>query len=354
MRKLSELPPEEKDEVLFEVCKQFLNNQQADRIAAGIAALVRDHDVSLSREQVYPLLREACKNGYLHFCPPAHKTLAQRIADRFRAPIEKIHVLNVRGAGALEHVAEMSADLALQLIKEVGAIKRGEPVHVGLGAGYTTMNAARRLGYLLRHDHETPSLVFHALSSGFLVHEPLMAPIAYFSFFNDASVDVKCVGLFAEAVVSWDEYERVKTLPGVRESFEEAKKIDIVITSMASADDEGGLLNQFMKHDQKGMARLRKADWIGDVQFRPFSPKGPILVNSGIRAVTVLELEDLINMSTTPAKHVILVCGPPRRSQVSRSKALRSLLEEPALRVWTHVVTDLETARSILDGEPRE
>ncbi len=260
-------------------------------------------------------------------------------------------MLNVKGDAALERVAEAAADLALSLIKQLRAGQKdnAEPVHVGFGAGYTTMIAARRLGYRLRTESDVPKLTLHALSSGFLVKDPLLAPVAFFSFFNEACVDVQYVGLFAEAVVPWAGYERVKTIPGVRESFQAAKDVELVITSMASADDETGLLNMFMTYDPKGLKRLQKAGWMGDVQFRPFSRKGAIMVDSGIRAVTVFELADFVKMAQTPNRHVVLVCGPASRSKVSKAPALRCLLEETDLRVWTHLVTDVVTAQKVLE-----
>jgi len=121
-----------------------------------------------------------------------------------------------------------------------------------------------------------------------------------------------------------------------------------VITSMAGVTDELGLLNRFMKHDKKGMEELKKAGWKGDVQYRPFSEKGPIMVNSGIRALTIFEIADIVDLASRPDKRVILVCGPSGQSQESKAYALKCLLEQPSLRVWTHVVTDVTTARQVL------
>jgi DNA-binding transcriptional regulator LsrR (DeoR family) len=337
-----------RDDILFEVCEQFFAGKSADEIARAVAA---DKEVPFNRTQVYPALRAAVRRGFLLFNPPADRSLAQRLADRYGARLDQVRVLNVSGPAGLVHVAAAGGDLALTLVKELAQKRKRKQVHIGLGAGYTTMNVARRMGQRLRTEGDCPNLCLHALSSGFSVADPLVAPVASFSFFTEALVEVQYVGLFAEAVVRWENYEQVKQLPGVEESFKRRKEIDVVITSLASADDDGGLLNMFMRNDKAGERELRKAKWVGDVQFRPFSATGPILVDTHIRAVTLFEIADLVEMAKRSDKHVILIAGPARGTRGAKARALRCLLKEPSLRVWTHLVTDVATARAVLDGD---
>jgi DNA-binding transcriptional regulator LsrR (DeoR family) len=336
------------DSIIFAICSRFLTHGKASATAvAGWAQKELGRD-DITRERVYPLIQEGMRRGFLVLRPPRNELLAQRIADRYKARLGNVRVLDVQGPGTLEHVASAGAELTLSLIKELGSGK--DSVHVGLGSGNTLMKVARQLGRLLKSEDDLPDLVFHALTSGFSVREPMSAPVAMFSNFNEVATNVGYVGLFAEAVVRTGHYEEVLKLPGVSESFEEKDKIDIIITSHASANDESGQLYRFMKQfAPAGFDALQSAGWIGDVLFRPYSESKPILVDSGIRAVTLFEISELIEICRKKHKYVVLISGPSSRSVSirTRSDALRPLLSQD-LRVWTHLVTDTGTAREVL------
>jgi hypothetical protein len=104
-------------------------------------------------------------------------------------------------------------------------------------------------------------------------------------------------------------------------------------------------------HDEgpRGRAVLTANRWVGDVQYRPYSATGPIIADTGVRAVTLFELSDLVRLAETPDKAVILISGPCHGCKQSRSRALLPLLAEPSLRVWTHLVTDVRTASEVLE-----
>jgi DNA-binding transcriptional regulator LsrR (DeoR family) len=258
--------------------------------------------------------------------------------------------------GNLEHLAGAAAERALALIREIGANK--SIVHLGLGAGWTTMLVAQHLAMLLRSADRVPRLRIHALSSGFDVENPFTAPIYFFGFFANLGIDVTFVSLFAPAFVDSTEYKDVKRQPGVADSFRQADEIDIVITSLASAADEHGDLKRFVQlgstRQQTGKAvlnRLERAGWIGDVQYRPYNAAGPLDLDEGNRAVVLLELEDLVRLAATPDKRVILVAGPCSLCDQLRADALRPLLAEPKLRVWTDLLMDLRTAQALVNPD---
>jgi DNA-binding transcriptional regulator LsrR (DeoR family) len=213
---------------------------------------------------------------------------------------------------------------------------------------------ARRLALRLRTEFSGPDLVLHALSSGFDITDPLRAPVAFFGSFQNLPMKVDYFGLFVSAAVPWNMYEDVKTQPGVRESFEHAPEVDIVVTSLASAADEHGALNRFLRHwSNEALGDLMRQGWVGDVQYLPYSTKAPITVGSGVRAVTLFELADLVAMVRSGDKHVVLIGGPCGECAVSKTEALRPLLEEPNLRVWSHLVLDSGTAEQLLEPAAR-
>jgi DNA-binding transcriptional regulator LsrR (DeoR family) len=345
MGRKPQLKEEHREEVVFEVCHRFLNlGEKAEVITRKIA---ENWGVRLSRESIYPLIREGISRDYLLLSPPAHQVLAQRLADRFDSEVGRIHVVAVRGPSANEHVSAVGGDVVLKLVEELGQKKN--PVHLGLGAGWTTMRVARRLALRLRGNPPGPDLVLHALSSSFDVTDPLRTPVAFFERFEDVGVKVAYVGLFAAAAVSWKDYDAVKRLPGVKESFERAREIDIVVTSLASATHEHGTLNRFLRlGPATGLNDLRKRGWVGDVQYLPYSEHAPITVRSGIRAVTLFELSELVAMARTPGKYVVLVAPPCGKCGELKTEAVRPLLKAPDLRVWTYLVTDVSTAEELL------
>ncbi len=86
---------------------------------------------------------------------------------------------------------------------------------------------------------------------------------------------------------------------------------------------------------------------MGDVQNLPFSATEPIL-NVGHRAVTLFEIEELVAMAKRRNRHVVLISPPCPTCGRTRAKALLPLITEEKLRVWTHLVMDMPTARALL------
>lgn len=376
-------PGQESDELIFAVCDRFLRQlggqfesegNGADKDRKGAATAVADwlkerygRD-DLTRERVYPLFWEAVHRNFLFLQPPREKRLAERLAQRYDlTPTEDdsvIQVVNAHPEDAARHVTSTTADLVLDLVDrviekrkaEAGPTGVPEAVHIGMGAGFATMMVARRLAERVRSDLDCPPLVLHALSAGgFLVNEPQKSPITYFSYFEDTVPKIEYVALFSETVVSLKEdYDRIKKSPGVRRSFERRNEIDIVVTSLAAAHHEHGLLVKFLSHlveedVLKGdvFEQMHKAGWRGDVQFRPYTETGPLLEGCPVRAVTLFELDELVDLARTDGKYVVLLAGPCGECGEPKVDALHPLVANPDLRLWTHLVTDVQTAQAL-------
>lgn len=367
-------PSQETDELVFAVCDRFLaqldqqyNPQSLNAdggrkgAAAAIADWLRDRwgRDDLTREKIYPLFWEAARRRFLFLQPPRELHLAQRIADTYHVGRElgdqrEVQVVNVRSPEAIRHVTSAGAELVLSLVEKIG--RKKQPVHIGLGAGYSAMMVARHLADRIRSDPDCPSLVLHALSAGgFQVDKPQRSPTTYFNYFDGALTKVDFVALFSHTIVPNDDYERIRTSPGVQKAFERADEIDIVVTSFAWAHDEHGMLRQFLGHlveagelDRDTLRRMLDVGWTGDVQFRPYSGTGPILEECPVRAVTLFELSDLVRIAHTEGKHVVLLARPCGECGALKTEALKPLLTEPSLRLWTHLVLDVDTAGALL------
>ena len=369
-------PAEESDELVFAVCDRFLwqlgkqynpqpEDPEPDR--KGAAAKVADwlkedwDREDLTREKVYPLFWEAVRRDFVLLQPPREQDMARRIADeygvdRYASDADTVQVVNARGPDAFRHVTAAGADLIYSLIRKLGDKK--ERIHIGLGGGFTSMMVAKRLANRVYSDPACPPLVLHALSAGgFLVEKAHKAPITYFSYFDGALPEIESVGLFSETVVSGDEYERVRSNLGVRLAMRRAREIDIVVTSLASAKDEHGMLGQYFGElvkegdlDPAAVEKMDESGWVGDVQFRPFSAERPLLEECPVRAFTLFDIPDLVALAKTNDKYVVLLAGPCGECGRLKTDALRPLLENPELRLWTHLAVDLDTAIDLLDS----
>jgi DNA-binding transcriptional regulator LsrR (DeoR family) len=196
-----------------------------------------------------------------------------------------------------------------------------------------------------------PNLTLHALSTGFDPHELHTAPITFFAFFEGIASKVDYVGLFAPPVVNTEQYEQTIAYPSVDKSFKARKELHLVITSLGSAAHGHGDFFNFMQMGKKrGLTVLKKAGWIGDVQYRPYAAHGPITEDTEIRAVTLLELDELREMANSGDKHVVVVAGPCATCAKTRSDAVRPLFEEPKLRLWSHFVMDMATGADLVEA----
>jgi DNA-binding transcriptional regulator LsrR (DeoR family) len=336
---------------LIEACELFFGGAGVGPVQTFVneRLAAREIDLQIKRPEVYQLIKIAKRRKLFVVVPPRAKLYQDRIADRYRLPADSVHVVNM---DSLNHVASAAADVVIGLIGKMQ--RKKDHLRIGLGGGWTSMLLARDLATRLRGLVNPPAITLHALSSGFDVSRPQTAPVSFFGYFANLGMDVDYVGLFATAVADTKDYPRIRRQPGVRESFEMKDDLDLVFTGLGSASHSQGDFSKFMAHGKKGGVRaLERAGWIGDVQYRPYSATGPIKVDPGIRAVTLLELDDLRRMASDeqPDKHVVIVAGPCAICGSPRSDAVLPLLDEPKLKFWTHLVMDQGTAGHLLPSD---
>ncbi len=342
------------DALLIEICQRFLTNDPRIKIARWLS---KELGREFTREAVYPQIARALRLGFIRLDPPNNILLQQRIADQFKQDREEIHVIDARGEGARDLVADAAARHVVQLIGEVRQVKKR--VCIGLGGGGTVDRVARSLAGYLRKQFDLPPLALHALTPGFDVFRPRTAPVSSLGYFDGIDADIEYVGLFAPAVVPSEAYAAVTSRRGIVDSFEKANEIDIVITSCARAADEHGELNRFMQlasqddGDQTEKALL-EAGWVADVTYRPYSEFGPISLDHGIRGVTLFELEDLVRLVREEKnKHVVLIAAPCGQCYATKVEALRPLLtQRKTLKLWNHLFLDTATAQALMPEAP--
>lgn len=397
----------EDDEFVYAVCERFFQCMKETHEAGASSAkrrpgpaasvvewLVRERGRDdVTREKIYPLIWQAFKRGFLLLKAPIELNLRDRLVERYELDAyltpsaasasssvdaatrtvpnadadRKLVVVNVSGPTASRHVGSVAADEIIKLIYRVAAEKKARAVaegrdpnetrvHLGFGAGYAAMEVARRLAD--RADAQTPKLTLHAISpGGFYIAKQQMDPTVYFNYFIDAGLDVECVGLFSTPVVATEDFERLQRNPSLRRCFERRDEIDIIATSLASADDEHGLFRQYFEHlrdenlvDASALQTLEAQGWVGDVLFQPFSPTGALTPKS-YRAVALFTFDELAAFSRRPGKHVVVIGGPCGACGAPKTNALRPLLENENARLWTRLIVDRDAAKALLGDD---
>ena len=341
--------------LMYGVVDRFFTEQWSTN---ALADWLSTQGYNISREEIYPIIRQAINHGYVKLCPARADRMVSQLARAFPHMPADTRIVDASAPVVSSNIAIETADLVLGLIiqvyeKKMQKKKRSSAphrVHVGFGGGETARFVAEKLALRLKMEPELPPLTFHALSAGFDARHPLNAPVAFFSYFSGLNHSIDFVGLFCAPVVKWEEYDEVKSLHVVRDSFKEAVNIDIIVTSLAQADDEHGLLNMFLTMHRGRQAGLEAAGHVGDVLWQPFSNDGPLTVNTGIRAVTLFNLPDLVDMASNEGKHVVLVAGPCTGCGRTKTQALKPLLSQKLLRMCNHLVTEVATAVEMLSG----
>lgn len=362
------------NEVVLFVCQQFFEQAGARRwpapkvkeIAASANRRLQElrpgAGYEFTREQIYPVVREAFLRGFLQYSPPIEEEMKRWLANWTGCPNDCFRVVNaIDPSTARDHVCAAAAELLIELIREAAgrpAIASDGCVHIGIPAGYTSTLICRHLATRLRAASDVPDLVFHSLTTGWKVDRPQEDPTALCGLFLDLPVNVKWVGMFSEPVVrtglrSDAAFRKALDKPGVAEPFRLRDDISIVVTSHGGA--HGSYLEEAVRElEPKAVSQLQKQGWIGDVCFSPFSETGPIEQGVSVRAVTLFNLSELKELASLPGRSVVLVSTPKPGADAEdhvtpKSQSLRPLLSQrETLRCWTHVVTDASTVREVI------
>jgi DNA-binding transcriptional regulator LsrR (DeoR family) len=345
--------PEWDDAVVFRVAQLFLGQPGDGRSAADIARQVSDEfprAAGLTRETVYPVVAEAVRRGFLQLVPPVDLQLAEKVTAKY--PCLRSSVLRVvETAGPRDNakVAAVAAALALEHLEEIVAAKQASLVGVGLGPGRATLDFCRAFRDLLQGYPDPVRLKLVAIAAGCPADAPEYSPTSFFNLFPPHLVESR-VGMFAETLVSPKAFREIQQRAGVKEAYAAAESIDLVVTSIGDAKDEHDLLTMCLKQSGGNPGRMRADGWVGHVQYRPYSVAGPMREKPGeLRAVTLFELEDLVRMAGQKHRQVILMARQCASCGRTRAAALRPLLTNAGLRVFSTLVLDAATARELLE-----
>ena len=340
------------DALVFRVAQLFLGERGEGRSPSAIAEQVTrefHRQPALTREAIYPLIAEAVRRGFLKLVPPVDQQLAERLSAKYPSlATSTLRVVQTAGPHDNAKVAAVAAELALDHLAEIVKAKKSPLVGIGLGPGRATLDFCRTFASLLAGYPEPVKLKLVAISAGCPANVPEYASISFFNLFPPHVVDSK-VGLFAETLVPLAAFEAIKERAGVSEAFAARESIDLIVTSMGDVRDKHDLLSMFLRQSAEHEGRLQAGGWVGTVQYRPYTLKGPVQEKpNDLRAVTLFELDDLVRIAGQKNKHVILIARQCGMCERTRAEALRPLLTNPGLKVFSTLVLDAATARELL------
>ncbi|MEI6809949.1 MAG: hypothetical protein WCN95_14625 [bacterium] len=328
-------------EVLSEVCKLFCKGNTASEIVQAMRA---GGMTDFRREDPYQFLSYAATRGWIRFVAPHEHSLREQIKKRcgWLEAVEVVH------SSVFEDVAYQGARMLVEMLQQYRLSKK--KVHIGFAGGHALRKLAWAFAQLLREpaDGLPETLVFHSMVAGFDVYDPTTDPNAFFTYFlPDPAMQVKTefVGLHAPALVRTRQFAGLRELEGIKECYTDRKELDIVVTSASIWTDPHCLLRQYTEKSKESLDVLRAAGCIGDLLWRPIAKSGPIVTETEIRAMTLVELEDLPGF-IKEGKHVLLALGPCSSCGTPKGEVLEAILGmKPQL--ITHLVVDSLSARGL-------
>jgi len=325
--------PEERESL---VCNLFCQGKSVQEILDEL----RDR-VPMTRERPYAIVRHAARQGRLSYTPPHESGLALEIMETYR--LEKVRVVKT---------AE-SSDVAGQAARMLSEMIRKWPqpdLHIGFAGGGLLQETVRLLAESLRRPGPAPrNIFFHALIAA--AHDPMNSPNAFLHWFLGHGFTFKphFIGLPAPGFVSTPTLRKLRQLEGIKEAFDRAGELDIVVTSAGAHWKNGCSALHQMYRDRASadvMKLLEQAGVVGDIIWQPLSAQtGPIRLETGVRAVTLIDLDRLPSLIANK-KSVVLVLGPCGTCHRPKSEILSAILnwKEPLI---THLVTDTRTAHGV-------
>ena len=347
------------DELVYRAAELLLDaegngdaHSKMEAMAAELNEQFKPHK-DLSRQALLPLVAEALRRQMIRLVPPVSKELRDQLKAKYpNLARPKVNVVLTSGPEDNHRVAAFAADRALAALLRCSQQKQkqGKAVGLGLGPGRATLEFCRFLSAALEHVPEDLRLRLVAITAGCPAQLVENAPISFLNIFPERHVETR-FGLFAETLVPVRDFPELHRHIGVKEAFGAKDDIDVIVTAMGDFDDPHDLLRLFLKESGQDIERYRRRGWLGNVQYRPFTAKGPAPEEpNDLRAVTVFELKDLAKRAGDRDKEVILMsrqCALCRR-QRPRVGALRALLESDQLRVFTRLILDRATANALL------
>lgn len=323
--------------------------------------MLADHQVRIHRERPYHFLAFAAMDGRIAYTPPPQAILTLNLKDSY-SWLTSTRVIHT---GTAEDVALAGARQLLAIVQEVRQYKEShggaDVIHIGINGGHTLQRVCVQFARLLGQtegDQLPEKIVFHTMVAG-VSDDPMGDPIAFCTYFADNPAivsEMEFSVLHAPAIVYTEGYDQSLLQPGIADTYQRRKQLDIIVTSLSDWSDGHSLLAGYMRqHDEASYeAVVQSHAFVGDMLTRPLGPGGPIPDDLfTTRALTLMDLEGLPDFLSNAKNRVLLVSGPCPVCNAPKTNVLRAVLGYPkvhglAHRLISDLVVDSRTARQLL------
>jgi len=334
----------DRSEQVSVVANLFCNGLRMAEVAETIS---ERYATDFTREATYPIIAEAARRGWIRYVPPPEI----RLQSMLKNEIPWLKNGKVIHTNQFEDVACHGGEMLLSLLEEY-RLKGRDEVHIGFAGGHAMRKLVQAFAPVVKDaGYKVPKkVILHALVAGFDVYEPTTDPNTFFTLFHSTGpVDpqLSYVGLHTPPVVRSDHFAELRTVEGIRESYDCAKQIDIIVTSATNWSDEHSTFRKYMQISDGCSSVLEKAGCIGDMLWLPVGSDGPVKVKTKIRPMTLLELDELPRL-IKGGKYVLLVLGPCSKCSRPKADILKAILSQAwDKRLITHLVADSRSVREV-------
>lgn len=342
------------DHILALVCHYFCEGKSPSEIKQVMA---ERHGITISRETPYKALSIAASRHWLRFVSAREDVLGDRLRARF--PWLKAEVLASAG---VEAVAARAAEVIVDHLCE-RARQGKDVVSVGWSGGYSTSLVAKRLAGLLSEPREglPKKVVFHSLTAGFDVQTIVTDPNGFLSYIVGSStvrIETGFVGLRAPAIVRINQRDEMLQLPGIKDAYDLASGLDLVVTAAGVLDDPHSMLHLYYDNYSPETAKfLQESHCLGDILWWPLRATRPVSLDEVPaedhgRLYWALSLlnPDSLHAMIGRGTNVLLVLGPCTYCFRDKSLVLGAILNQER-RLVTHLVADSRSVRHFLENE---
>jgi DNA-binding transcriptional regulator LsrR (DeoR family) len=328
-RALSELDGEG---VNLDDLTSFVCNNLDQSVGQILELIQKEFGLSLNRAQPYEMLRRAAAANRLHYIAPTDSELSVRMLERHEW-LYQAHVVRTSSATDL---ARRAALLLMEFVRKWDKLE----LHVGIAGGGLMARTVRFWAGFLKEagNLKLERLIIHALVAA--TYDPRWSSNGFAQWLVDEALPFKTdfIALPTPAFVGSSALDALRRMERVRDVFDQASCLDIIVTSAGAHWDKGcsGLNVKYKEEDPKAVHALEREKCIGDLIWQPFSDSGPINKYVGLRPVTLIDLDELPGL-VRKGKRVLLVLAPCGGAGCGKPKTemLRAIL------AWRDGITDL-------------